>query len=72
MLGYSFPKEDHYGRFLLQEGARHREKHIEQIDYYDVNEGVIEAIRETFLLDDKNTKVRWMGKVTSAFPNKDC
>jgi len=72
VLGYSFPKEDHHGRFLLQEGARQRKKHIKRIEYYDPNEIVIEDIRGTFLVDDANTEICWKGKVTSAFSNRNC
>jgi hypothetical protein len=36
VLGYSFPPEDQYGRFLMQEGVRQRHGRVLDIDFYDL------------------------------------
>jgi hypothetical protein len=35
IIGYSFPREDQYGRFLIQEGMRLR-KNILSIEFYEL------------------------------------
>src|SRR5262249_50848039 len=68
VLGYSFPREDQYGRFLMQERVSKRSKPIESIEYYDVDRNVIHAIAETFFLSPSHAAISWKGPVTSAFP----
>ena len=38
ILGYSFPREDQYGRFLMQEGARRRNGRRLDIAFYELEE----------------------------------
>lgn len=59
-IGYSFPKEDQYGRFLFQEGMRMRQKEP-TIEFYELDEKKDEmtsSIAETFMIDDKKIKYR--------------
>jgi len=51
VVGYSFPKEDHYGRFLMQEGVRRRNGRVLDIAFYDLQSGQHQSeiqIREVF------------------------
>lgn len=48
VAGYSFPKEDHHGRFLFSEGVRHRTKRLKRVEYYNVSRESESAIREIF------------------------
>ena len=68
ILGYSFPREDLYGRFLFKEGMRQRDGRKITIEYYDVNEKVGESILETFLMKDIKIDLCWKGRVTAAWP----
>ena len=63
VLGYSFPKEDEYGRFFFKEGMRQRSKRLKRIEYYNVNRESACAIREVF---GEDPKIVWKGPVTPA------
>jgi hypothetical protein len=60
VVGYSFPKEDHYGRFLFAEGLRQRRKNLKKVEYYNVSRSSERAIREVF---GYTTKVVWRREV---------
>ena len=63
VLGYSFPREDEYGRFFFKEGMRQRHKPLKRIEYYNVSRACECAMREVF---GAEPKVIWKGKVTPA------
>jgi hypothetical protein len=62
VLGYSFPYEDQYGRFLFKEGARQRAKQLKKVEYYNIDRRSEAAIRDIF----GDVKIEWKGKVTPA------
>ncbi len=68
VLGYSFPAEDAYGRFLFREAVRRRPENLTppKIRYYDLPEYrylVEKAFREVF---SEMVDCRYMGKVKTA------
>lgn len=63
VVGYSFPKEDQYGRFFLEEGVRRRHKRLLRIEYYNVNRDSEAAIREVF---GNDSRILWKRAVTPA------
>jgi hypothetical protein len=63
VVGYSFPKEDLYGRFLFQEGLRERRAEpIRRVEYYNTSAESGTSILEVFGAED--TEVVWKGPVT--------
>ena len=60
VVGYSFPKEDHHGRFLFMEGIRQRQKRLKRVEYYNLNRDSEPAIKEIF-----GCTVVWKGPVKS-------
>jgi len=60
VVGYSFPKEDQYGRFLFQEAVRQRNKVLRRVEYYNTDRKSEAVIREIF---GSGTKVVWKGSV---------
>lgn len=68
VIGYSFPKEDVYGRFLISEAVRRRTEHAKlKICYYSLKKdrpNVEEAFREIF---GGAVNYEYKGKVKSAF-----
>jgi hypothetical protein len=71
VLGYSFPKEDTYGRFLLQEAVRKRLKNDElpKVRYYALPDDrckIEKAFREIF---SNKVNYKYMGKVNGPSPN---
>jgi len=63
VVGYSFPKEDQYGRFLLREGALMRSKPI-AVDFYEVpahRSSTEASIMEAF--PAKRIHLAWKGEV---------
>jgi hypothetical protein len=51
IVGYGFPTEDSYGRFLMRQAARRRQRRISRVDLYEVAtkvESVRNAIVEVF------------------------
>jgi len=70
VVGYSFPKEDQYGRFLIQEGMRRRHKTrpaIKSVEFYELRENAGERARgiiEAF--DGRVENLTYRGKVESA------
>jgi len=51
VIGYRFPSEDGYGRFLLREAARRRDRPLPEIPYYALEQDKAEielALREIF------------------------
>jgi hypothetical protein len=68
VAGYSFPQEDHHGRFLLREAIRQRRQDAGSISlqYYELAARMAEvgkAILETF--GQKNIQIQWRGPVES-------
>jgi hypothetical protein len=61
VLGYSFPKEDEYGRFFFREGMRQRGKPLKRIEYYNTSRDSACAIREVF---GEEPKIVWKRRVT--------
>ena len=61
VVGYSFPKEDLYGRFLFQQGVRRRTHPFETIEYYNRTAKDGASILEVF--GQKDAKVVWRGPV---------
>jgi hypothetical protein len=49
VVGYSFPVEDHYGRFLVQEGLRLRTRDL-RIEFFEVQDKAADRAREIFHL----------------------
>lgn len=47
VVGYSFPVEDRYGRFLVQEGLRLRERDL-RIEFFEVEDRAADRAREIF------------------------
>jgi hypothetical protein len=65
VVGYSFPKEDQYGRFLLREGARRRGKPL-KIEYYERPDRAAErafSIQEAFQTTSRGPQLDWCGQV---------
>jgi hypothetical protein len=63
VVGYSFPKEDQYGRFLFQEGLRLRGTNpIRRIEYYNTTAESRASILDVF--GHVGTEVVWKGPVT--------
>lgn len=65
VLGYSFPKEDAYGRFLMREAIRRRTRPITRVDLYEVPTkfpGVRDAIVEVLGVSPEDVVDR--GKMT--------
>jgi hypothetical protein len=63
VVGYSFPKEDLYGRFLFQEGLRQRRtKSLRRVEYYNTSAKSGTSILEVF--GAEGTEVVWKGRVT--------
>lgn len=65
-VGYGFPREDHYGRFLVKEGLRHRKKPLELIEFYELPKraaSTASAIVETFMVEG-DVRIAWRGPVT--------
>jgi hypothetical protein len=63
VVGYSFPKEDQYGRFLLREGVRLRSKPI-AMEFHEVparNSSTAASIMEAF--SAKGIHLVWKGEV---------
>jgi hypothetical protein len=52
VVGYSFPRDDQYGRFLIQEALRmrppHRKLHVKYYERMDQCQKTADAIRDTF------------------------
>jgi len=48
VLGYSFPKEDGYGRFLMREAIRRRTRPIKHVDLYEVA-GRVPLVRDAIV-----------------------
>ena len=68
VIGYRFPSEDGYGRFLLREAARRRTRPLPPIPYYALEadrEEIEKALREVFGVDVQSS---FMGPVTPASP----
>jgi hypothetical protein len=61
VIGYSFPKEDQYGRFLLQEAMRMRESPLRKIEYFNLNKESEDSMRELF----GRVEIVWKGPVTA-------
>lgn len=66
IVGYSFPPEDQYGRFLMQEGVRQRNRRPLDIEFYALNEQETEnRIREIFQIAGVHIeRLRFLGQVT--------
>jgi hypothetical protein len=67
IVGYSFPKEDEYGRFLFREAMRLREEQLPAVEFYELEEraSYTEAsIRSAFGRDELQPE--WKGPVTPA------
>ncbi len=74
VLGYSFPKEDHYGRFLFQEAVRLRREKLPVerqkllVDFYELDgeprKNTESAIEEVF--ESTGPDVNYLGPVTPA------
>ena len=66
VVGYKFPPEDQYGRFLLAEGVRLRSKSV-KVEYYELErcrEETERSIRGAFLR--RISQLDYMGEVTAA------
>lgn len=51
VIGYGFPPEDGYGRFLMRQAARRRQRRFARVDLYEVDArfGIVrDAIAEVF------------------------
>ncbi len=71
IVGYGFPKEDEYGRFLFREAMRLRKEQLPAVEFYELEErrSCTEAsIRSAFGCDKLRPK--WKKKVTPA-PHSD-
>lgn len=67
-VGYSFPRDDHYGRFLVKEAMRCRRTSLQLIEFYELPEraaSTASAIVETFAVDG-GVRLAWRGPVTRA------
>jgi hypothetical protein len=60
IVGYGFPPEDVYGRFLLEEGARQRRKRLKRIEYYNIGNDSEPTIRKIF---GAHVKIAYKGPV---------
>jgi hypothetical protein len=68
VIGYRFPSEDGYGRFLLREAARRRRQPLPQIPYYALERdraAVEQALREVF---GDDARCSFKGPVDPASP----
>jgi hypothetical protein len=64
VLGYSFPKEDTYGRFFINEGKAMRSEELSlSIDVFNIDPDTVKPIRELF---PKACAVCFKGPVTAA------
>jgi len=64
VVGYGFPKEDQYGRFLFQEGVRMRSCPFKKIEYYNRRAESGASLLEIFARED--TEIVWKGPVRGA------
>jgi hypothetical protein len=63
VVGYSFPKEDQYGRFLFREAIRQRTKPL-KVEFYEVEHRVAErADCILTALQMPGIQLEWKGKV---------
>jgi len=67
-IGYGFPRDDHYGRFLIREALRRPEKPLELIEFYELPEraaSTASAIVETFAVDG-DVRLAWRGPASAS------
>jgi len=70
VVGYGFPKEDHYGRFIFQEAAKQNSK-LKKIWLYERDVCVEKELKEIFRrADGKEIPIVYKGPVTSPLANK--
>jgi hypothetical protein len=63
VLGYSFPKEDVYGRFFFNEGASMRKDGLSlSIDAFSLHDDIVTTLREIF----PKASICFKGPVTKA------
>ncbi|HLX43084.1 MAG TPA: hypothetical protein VKR43_06605 [Bryobacteraceae bacterium] len=74
VVGYSFPREDHYGRFLFAEAMKLRSENLPFIEFFETCDRAAErsaAIRETFSPRNSPSvsQVLYKGSVQAADPS---
>ncbi len=67
VIGYSFPKEDQYGRFLFQEAIRRRGRKPIRIEYYNTIESGADIL-ETFANASAGLELVWKDVVKGPIP----
>jgi len=72
VLGYSFPKEDVYGRFFFREAMRGRSKPL-RVEYYEVREQRERTARSIVSALPSELGIQWKDEISPAPPSAfDC
>src|SRR5947209_2122456 len=65
VVGYSFPKEDHYGRFLIEAGLRERRSEKLAIEFFELEDKASERMREIAdAFDGHYAHIAYRGPIT--------